>query len=133
MTAKAREGLLAFDGSRRAAARYVDGLSPSKLFSPAREVAIADAMRASPAAWRDWVLSGSQQDCSDEIGTLDLPTLVIAGADDPSLGAAVQRSQVLPHFKNARLITVAGGHALPLENPVAVRTHLERFAKGISS
>jgi pimeloyl-ACP methyl ester carboxylesterase len=84
-------------------------------------------MRASPAAWRAWVEHGSQEDWSTRVGVLDLPTLIVAGAQDASLGVAIQRRLTLPHFRNATLTVIEGGHALPLENPQALAAAIEQF------
>lgn len=123
-----RDRLLAFDGSREDAADYIDGMTASRLPDALRELAIADAMRASPAAWKAWVTHGSQEDLSATVGERDLPTHVIAAADDPSLGEKVQRHLVLPHFPNASLAVIAGGHALPLENADDLHREIEVFA-----
>lgn len=127
MSASSRQKLLAFDGSRHAAADYIDGMTATRLADDLRELAIADAMRAAPAAWKAWVTDGSQEDWSSTVGVLRLPTCVIAGASDPSLGEAIQRDRVMPHFAQARLVVIEGGHALPLENPDDLSREIELF------
>ena len=123
-----RQQLMAFDGSRGAAEEYVDGITAKRLPDALREIAIADAMRASPEAWRDWVTKGSQEDCASTVGQLWLPVLVIAGEQDQSLGPSVQQASTMPHVLLATLRVIAGGHLLPLENPTALHAELELFA-----
>lgn len=127
MSAASRRKLLAFDGSRCAAAAYIDGITANRLPDALREIAIVDAMRASLAAWRRWVTHGSQEDCSSSVGVLSLPALVVAGAGDPSLGKEIQCDRVMPHCRQARLAVIDGGHALPFENPDALHREIEGF------
>lgn len=126
-TDEVRERLMAFDGSREAAAGYVDGITAQQLPDEWREPAIADAMRASLVAWKTWISTTSQEDWSDRVGVLSLPVLVIAGADDPSLPADIQRRLTMPHLAQGELKVIAGGHVLPLENPQALIEAIESF------
>ena len=126
-TDEVRKRLMAFDGSRDAAAKYVDGITAQQLPDEWREPAIADAMRASLDAWKTWISKTSQEDWADRVGVLDLPVLVIAGADDPSLGPDIQRKLTMPHFGQGDLKVIAGGHILPLENPEALVEAIESF------
>ncbi len=126
-TDEVRQRLMAFDGSRDAAAAYVDGITAEQLPDEWREPAIADAMRASLVAWKTWISTTSQEDWSDRVGVLSLPVLVVAGADDPSLGADIQRRLTMPHLGQGELKVIAGGHVLPLENPEALMEAIESF------
>ena len=131
MDDESRSKLLAFDGSRRAAEDYIDGITGTRLPDARREIAVADAMRASLSAWRRWVTDGSREDCRSVVGSLSLPALVVAGDRDRSLGPDVQRDLVMPHVATADLRVVAGGHVLPLENPDALHGELDAFAGGV--
>ncbi|MEO8938393.1 MAG: alpha/beta hydrolase [Burkholderiaceae bacterium] len=133
MTEYARRKLMAFDHSRDAAADYIDGITEKLLPDPLREVAISDAMRASPEAWQAWVSQGSREDRSADVGRLALPTLVVVGRSDPSLGEDVQRRQVMPHFIDARVVVMRGGHALPLENPADLHREIDAFITALES
>lgn len=126
-TDEVRRRLMAFDGSRDAAAAYLDGITAQPLAEEWREPAIADAMRASLVAWKTWISTTSQEDWSAKVGVLSLPALVIAGADDPSLGADIQRRLTMPHLEKGELKVIAGGHVLPLENPEALIEAIESF------
>lgn len=126
-TDEVRKRLMAFDGSREAAAAYVDGITAEQLPDEWREPAIADAQRASLVAWKTWISTTSQEDWSDRVGVLSLPALVIAGADDPSLGADIQRELTMPHLGAGELKVIAGGHILPLENPKELIEAIEAF------
>ena len=89
---------------------------------------VADLRRCSPDAYRAWVERGSQEDWADQVGQVDLPALIVAGAADRALGEASQHRLTLPHFPRASVEVVADAmHLLPLEQPVAVAALLTAF------
>ena len=82
------------------------------------------------AAWVAWLEHGSREDWSERVGILDLPTLIVAGEKDTSLGSEIQQRDVLPHFSNARLVTVpASGHLIPMEKPEELAAIVTAFAQ----
>ncbi|GJD45173.1 2-succinyl-6-hydroxy-2, 4-cyclohexadiene-1-carboxylate synthase [Methylobacterium cerastii] len=85
------------------------------------EAAIADVLRAEPAAWRAWLAGGSREDWCERVGVLRTPALILAGGEDGDLGPEAQTALMAPHFGSARLVTLDGaGHLLPIERPDAV-------------
>ncbi|TXM72255.1 alpha/beta hydrolase [Methylobacterium sp. WL12] len=85
------------------------------------EAAIADVLRAEPAAWRAWLVGGSREDWCERVGVLRTPALILAGGEDGDLGPEAQTALMAPHFGSARLVTLDGaGHLLPIERPDAV-------------
>ncbi len=89
-----------------------------------------DLMRMNRQAWTAWLTSGSREDWADRVGVLRTPALVIAGADDASLGADAQRALMLPHVLNGRLQIVRDAtHLLPLEEPAEIGRLLDEHAK----
>ncbi|MGE8129260.1 alpha/beta hydrolase [Methylobacterium sp. NPDC080182] len=97
-----------------------DGLDPE---SEAR--AVADVLRAEPAAWKAWLEKGANEDWRRRVGVLRTPALVLAGSEDADLGPDAQRALTAPHLAHHRLVTVDGvGHLLPLERPEALADHL---------
>ncbi len=84
----------------------------------AREQFVADAVRASRAAWMAWLDSGSREDVSEMAGEIAVPALVVAGAEDGALGPDVQARETVARIPGARLETVAhAGHFIPLDAP----------------
>ena len=93
------------------------------------ERAVADRLRANPAAWRAWLQQGTQEDWTERVGRLTLPTLVIAGEKDASLGPETARTLVMPQYSDAHLEVIAGsGHIVPLEAPERLVALLREFA-----
>ena len=90
---------------------------------------VEDRMRAHPAAWRAWLESGSREDWSTRVNTLELPALVIAAERDKTLGPDVQQRLTLPHLQNGKLTVVAGsGHLIPMEAPEKLAALVHEFA-----
>ncbi len=75
---------------------------------------LEDNLRCDPAAWRAWLETGSRETL--ELGTLDVPTLLIAGELDPVIPLKLLQEKIAPHLTQLRLEVIAGaGHLLPLE------------------
>ena len=90
--------------------------------------ALADLRRTSPAAWRAWLETGSRVDASAEVGTLDLPVLVLAGTDDADLGAAAQPGLLASVYPRARFVPLDDtGHLIPLERAPEASEAIARF------
>ncbi|MEL6063788.1 MULTISPECIES: alpha/beta hydrolase [unclassified Methylobacterium] len=80
--------------------------------------AVADVLRASPAAWKAWLESGAREDWCRRVSVLRTPALILAGSEDGDLGPDAQQALMAPHLARHRRVTVDGvGHILPLERP----------------
>ncbi len=100
------------------AAAFVDANCAAQLTPALRDQAIADVERSAPAAWTGWLERGSREDWRARVGTLAMPALIVAGAEDGDLGEAAQRRLNLPHYPAARVEVVAdAAHLIPLEQP----------------
>jgi pimeloyl-ACP methyl ester carboxylesterase len=114
-----------------AARAFVDGNVGRALFPDADRLALDDLRRASPEAWLAWLERGSREDWSGEVGTLDLPALIVAGGADGDLGEAGQRSTNASVYPRAVVAVEEGaGHLLPLERPREVADRIARFWHG---
>ena len=124
------EMLAQAEPTRADAEGYVRGNSSLPLSPDVFERAVEDRLRANPAAWKAWLEHGSEEDWSDRVGVLELPTLVIAAEKDKSLGPAVQKEMTMPHFPNGRLAVMAGsGHLVPMEAPKRLAEMLCEFVQ----
>ena len=115
--------------TRADAEHYIRENSSLPLSAEMFERAVEDRLRANPAAWRAWLEHGSKEDWSERVGSLSLPTLVIAAEKDKSLGPEVQRRLTMPHFLDVKLEVVAGsGHIVPMEAPQRLAALIDEFA-----
>lgn len=121
------------DKQRAAAERWIaDNTGKLPLADDLLQSAVEGVLRNSPHAFRAWFLSGSTEDWSTRVGTVDLPTLVLAGTEETKLGAAAQRKLTLPHFPQAQLVEIGRAHHLtPLERPGELLEHFTMFAAAI--
>ena len=100
------------------AGAFIDTNCGASLPAELRDRAVADVLRANPAAWTKWLASGSREDWRDRIGLLRTPALILSGSKDADLGPDAQGKLMAPHLARHRSIEMAGaGHLLPLERP----------------
>ncbi|MGI8959199.1 MAG: alpha/beta fold hydrolase [Bryobacteraceae bacterium] len=127
---EAREEMLQSHGTRSGAERLISKITARQLPPDLYECAIEDNLRASPEAWEAWLKRGSYEDWSDRVGTLECPTLIVTGQDDPALPAPLQRRLTVPHLAHARLVDLPNcGHLPPLEAPAALSRVLKEFMR----
>ncbi len=95
--------------------------------------ATEDVLRMNRAAWTAWVERGSLEDWSARIGILTLPTLLVTGDRDTSLGLAVQQQTTLPHLPNAITKVIPEcGHLPPMEKPHELAALISEFLATLS-
>lgn len=116
------------------AAAFVDANCAGRLPLPLRDRAVAAVRGSRPAAWTGWLQHGSREDWRGQVGTLSLPALIVAGAEDGDLGEAAQRRLNLLHYPAGRMAVVAdAAHLIPLEQPDRLATliadHWRRIAQ----
>ncbi len=99
------------------------GLSPAAAGREHRLANTVDGLRSS----LELAGTGAQESLWDRLGELEMPVLVIAGADDPKFTALGQ--QVATGVgANAELVVVEGaGHTVHLEQPAQFTTLLETW------
>ncbi|RXD07714.1 alpha/beta fold hydrolase [Sphingomonas sp. UV9] len=113
---------------------FVDQNIAAPLSPAAYAAAVDDVQRADPQAWRAWLEQGYREDWSDQVGLLDTPAVIVAGAEDGDLGEENQRKLNLPHYARARFETVTGAaHLLPLEQPERVARLIRDHADAVGA
>lgn len=109
---------------------FVDANVGSALAPDADRLAIEDLQRACPQAWVAWLERGSREDRSGDVGTLDVPALIVVGSADGDLGEKGQRATNAIVYPRAELaVEDDAGHLLPLERPKEVADRIARFWK----
>ncbi|MCJ1707880.1 alpha/beta fold hydrolase [Microbacterium sp. VKM Ac-2923] len=132
MDEERRERMLSWvnDGPLSAddAETFIDQNTAESLDAEAHRSAVADLRRTSPAAWRAWLETGSRVDATAAVGTLDLPVLVLAGADDADLGASSQPGLLASVYPRARFVSLDDtGHMIPFERDAEAAEAIARF------
>lgn len=113
-----RARLLASHGKRNQVEETMRAITVRPLPEAIFERCVQDSLRASGVAWRWWLEEGSREDISARASQIEVPTLVVAGAEDAALGPQVLEREVVTRIADARLEVVAGArHLLPLEAP----------------
>lgn len=107
-------------------------LTASPLAAADRAQAIADSLRGAPEARRAWPAAASREDIRAEVGAIDVPVLVVAGAVDRVESVQTLKAELLPHLPQAVLQIVPGaGHLLPLEAPDALVRLIDGFLRSL--
>jgi pimeloyl-ACP methyl ester carboxylesterase len=125
-----REMMLNAYSTRETVEMSIDQVLTAKPLKPAdREQVIADSLRGAPPAQKAWPLSASQEDISDAVAAIAVPTLVIACELDRVDSVEATRSQLLPRIPGAVLQVLPGtGHLSPLESPDELARLIDPFA-----
>lgn len=125
----ARAKLRAAWNDRAAAQEVAHGVSRHR-DGPAFDRVVADHLRASRDAWVAWLDGGSREDLSALAAKVDVPVLVVAGADDEALGPGVQARETLPLLPGAALHVIANSrHLVPLDQPDALAAAMRSWAE----
>jgi len=129
MNASERASLLACQTSYAAAHQAARKSCGQPLPAVLVQQVIDDRLRASPAAWRWWLASGSCESVQDGIAQISIPVQVISGMLDTNIPTAVIEREVMAQLPLARLRLLPGcGHLLPLEAPQAVAQAIRDMA-----
>jgi pimeloyl-ACP methyl ester carboxylesterase len=97
------------------------------------ETVIADSLRGAPAAKTAWPLAASQEDISDAVTAIAVPTLIISGERDRVDPPAVLIQELLPRIPQATLHRLPGiGHLSPLEAPADLAGLIGTFVHALS-
>lgn len=98
------------------------------------EQVITDSLRGSPQAKTAWPAFTSQEDITNTVAAIDVPTLVIAGEMDRVDPVEAVNAELMPRLPGAFLHVLPGtGHLSPLEAPLDVARLVNRFAAGLGS
>lgn len=94
------------------------------------ELVVADGLLGAAPAIAAWPLSASQEDITAQAAMIDVPTMVIAGAEDRVDPPDVLRRELLPHIPQAQFHLLPGvGHLSPLEAPRDIANLIRTFGR----
>ncbi len=129
MTDNARAKLRAAWGDPVAAQEVAHGISRHR-DGPVFNQIVADHLSASHEGWLAWLDGGSREDLRTLARQVDVPTLVVARADDAVLGPAVQDKETMPMLPDASLHIIEGSrHLIPLDAPKRLAATITAWAE----
>ena len=130
----ARQRAHAYDDSAAVSATLDRALTYQALPTEIREQVIEDSLAADEEARRAWPLEGLLEDITQEVTTIDVPVLVIAGERDRVDPPTALQANLLPYVPASRMTVLeATGHLSPLEAPLQVAAEIDRFIVQINS
>ncbi|MDZ5648506.1 alpha/beta hydrolase [Nitrospirillum sp. BR 11828] len=133
MPGDAREQMAGAYATRETVGMVIDHVLTAKALAPEdREQVIEDSLRGAPAAKVAWPQSTSLEDISDWVGSVNVPTLVVAGELDRVDSVDLLKTTLVPRIAGATLHVLAGiGHLSMLEAPDDVARLVAGFASGL--
>jgi pimeloyl-ACP methyl ester carboxylesterase len=124
-----RAAMAAAYDSRESIEWVLDNVLTANPLTPAcRDQVIADSLRGAPQAKAAWPRTAMLEDITDDVRSINVPVLVIAGELDKVDRVETLQKELLPRIAGARLQVLPGiGHLSPLEAPEAVAAAIEKF------
>ena len=115
--------------SRESVEWGLDNVLTANPLTPAhREQVIVDSLRGAPQAKAAWPNAAMLEDITGDVGSINVPVLVIAGELDRVDRVETLQKELLPRIDGARLHVLPGtGHLSPLEAPSALAAVIRRF------
>jgi pimeloyl-ACP methyl ester carboxylesterase len=134
MPPEAREMMAGAYATRETVEAAIDNMLTAKpLSAEDREQVIADSLRGASPAKLAWPKATSLEDITAEVGKIDVPTLVIAGASDHVDTPDVLRQELLPRIPHGVMRVLPGtGHLSMLESPDALIPLIADFCNSVS-
>jgi len=113
-----RAHLLATYGDRASAVDTARTITKRPLAPAAFDQVVADDLRTSRPAWDAWLREGTREDIAAAMPRVDVPTLVVAGGEDPVMHRDMLEREVRGRIAGARMAVIPGvGHLSPYEAP----------------
>lgn len=135
LSAQAREMMASAYSTRETVEMTIDQVLTAKPLSAAdRAQVIEDSLRGAPQAKGAWPNSTSQEDISDAVKPIGVPTVIIAGEADRVDTVEAIRSELIPCIPGAVLhVLPETGHLSPLEAPRELAHLIDQSIAGVAS
>lgn len=116
-------------GSRRRIERFQRAAMVREIAPEVMERIVDDALVAQREAWFGWYDHGRSADFSDHVHRIAVPTVVVAGDNDPLVPPAQAKRDVAERITGALFVNLRhAGHNLPVETPDEIAGVIARFA-----
>lgn len=134
MPQEARQELEAAYGNREAAGTLLAKICARPLTPALQRIFSDDHARSSKAAWQAWLQHGSREDIAAETEHIQVPAVVLAGAEDATMTPDLLQTEVVNRLRDARMRVAAGAaHLLPMECPEEVAAALAELSSRIEA
>jgi pimeloyl-ACP methyl ester carboxylesterase len=129
MNEKHREMAEAAFGSRLRIERFQAAAMHRAVEPAVMERLVSDALIAQREAWFGWYDRGRTVDFADRLGEIAVPTIVVAGEQDPLAPPRRVKRDVADRITGALFVNLRNaGHNLPIETPAELAGIIERVA-----
>lgn len=130
-----RQAMTAAYDSRESIGGVLDNVLTANRLTPAlREQVIFDSLRGAPQARAAWPNTAMLEDITRDVGSINVPVIVISGELDQVDRVETLQQELLPRINGARLHVLPGiGHLSPLEAPAAVATLIRQFIEELEA
>jgi pimeloyl-ACP methyl ester carboxylesterase len=116
-------------GSRRRIERFQRAAMARDVSPATMERIVEDALIGQHEAWFGWYDHGRAADFADRLGRIAVPTLVLAGENDPLVPPARAKRDVAERIAGALFVMLRNaGHNLPVESPDEIAGAIDRFS-----
>lgn len=122
-------------GSRESVEFVIDHVLTAKpLDAACRAQVVEDSLKGAPQAKAAWPNVAMREDIGAAVTSIDVPTVVVAGALDQVDRIATLQAELMPRIVHAAMHVLPGtGHLSPLEAPTEVARLIDRFAESIEN
>jgi pimeloyl-ACP methyl ester carboxylesterase len=129
MPKEAREMMAGAYATRETVEATIDNVLTAKTISAEdREQVIEDSLRGAPPAKLAWPKATSREDITEQVGAINMPTIVVAGELDRMDTPELLRAELLSRVAQAVMHVLPGtGHLSMLESADALIPIIERF------
>jgi pimeloyl-ACP methyl ester carboxylesterase len=115
-------------GHRARIERFQRGAMTRPVPPEAMERIVEDALVAQREHWFGWYDRGRTADFTDRVGRIAVPTVVVAGENDPLAQPSRLRRDVVDKIPGALFVSLRNaGHNLPVETPDEIAGVIARF------
>jgi len=131
ITPEYQEGLShAYDTDESTAGARDHILTATPLSGELKAQVATDSRSSTDVARSEWPLRGIAEDISEQTQLVNVPTLVIAGENDPIEPVEVLRHNLLPYLSHAEFMVIPRtGHLIPLETPAELADAISHFSR----
>ncbi len=116
--------------NREEAINTVEKVTKRKLRKEKKKYAIESQLRIDHKAWKWWITEGMNEDISERITTLNIPTFVICSKKDPAISIKAIYEEVMPNLVQPSIMVFNRvGHLIPMEAPRKLARLIKRISK----